>query len=236
MLEGQQICSLVKSALQSSRQYKLMLKITKHKAVQSQVIAATSGKLKRPGSFHIKVFGPQKPNTGGDAHFSPLHLIYFGLNTDHQWSMLFPFSSQTLAIWCYCPSPFQGISSKIRCFLTGLKQCEHSSTLSQSYGLAHLSRTNMGSVRPPQPSLPGHPAPTKGLLHFTPSGVTAGMLIKLKGWNWLWQNSHSAKRPLQSSSEAHHMSLLHRSPGTKPRPQCAQIIWSLSSYARLGRN
>lgn len=107
-----------------------MLKIRKHKAVQSQVIAATSGKLKRPASFHIKVFGPQKPNTGGGAHFSPLHLIYFGLNTDHQWSLLFPFSSQVLVRWCYCPSPFQGISSKIRCFLTGLKQCEHSSTLS----------------------------------------------------------------------------------------------------------
>lgn len=58
MLEGQQIRSLVKSTLQSSRQYKRMLKIRKHKAVQSQVIAATSGKLKRPASLHKQSFWP----------------------------------------------------------------------------------------------------------------------------------------------------------------------------------
>lgn len=50
MLQGQQICSLVKNALQSSRQYKLMLKMRNHKAVQSN-IRQTEGTSKLPQSF-----------------------------------------------------------------------------------------------------------------------------------------------------------------------------------------
>lgn len=53
-----------------------------------------------------RVLGSQEPSTDGGARFPPLHLIYSRLNTDHQWSVLFPFSSGVQVRWCYTPSPF----------------------------------------------------------------------------------------------------------------------------------
>lgn len=202
-----------------------MLKIRQNETRKRKVTEATSGEVKRPELQQTK-------------HLEPYILALVKISLLSISSI--PDSTQTSSEPCYSLSHqgslwddamililFQGVSTKTRSrhLFVELKQCNHSSSLLHNCRTCSNERSQLRGYRTNKMTAT---APT-AWCHCWRSHQS-------KGAEPVVNKTLSQQSGLFSAGVWHSTSVLYQFPGTNPRSQCANIIWSFSSDAKLGRD
>lgn len=204
-----------------------MLKIRQNETRKRKVTQATSGEVKRPELQQTK-------------HLEPYILALVKLKISLLSISSIPDSTQTSSEPCYSLSHqgslwddamililFQGVSTKTRSrhLFVELKQCNHSSSLLHNCRTCSNERSQLRGY---QTNKMTATAPT-AWCHCWRSHQS-------KGAEPVVNKTLSQQSGLFSAGVWHSTSVLYQFPGTNPRSQCANIIWSFSSDAKLGRD
>lgn len=204
-----------------------MLKIRQNETRKRKVTQATSGEVKRPELQQTK-------------HLEPYILALVKLKISLLSISSIPDSTQTSSEPCYSLSHqgslwddamililFQGVSTKTRSrhLFVELKQCNHSSSLLHNCRTCSNERSQLRGYRTNKMTAT---APT-AWCHCWRSHQS-------KGAEPVVNKTLSQQSGLFSAGVWHSTSVLYQFPGTNPRSQCANIIWSFSSDAKLGRD
>lgn len=204
-----------------------MLKIRQNETRKRKVTQATSGEVKRPELQQTK-------------HLEPYILALVKVKISLLSISSIPDSTQTSSEPCYSLSHqgslwddamililFQGVSTKTRSrhLFVELKQCNHSSSLLHNCRTCSNERSQLRGYRTNKMTAT---APT-AWCHCWRSHQS-------KGAEPVVNKTLSQQSGLFSAGVWHSTSVLYQFPGTNPRSQCANIIWSFSSDAKLGRD